>query len=192
MEFFKSAAEFRKWLAVHHSTKRELLVGFHKKHTGTSSVSYSEALDVALCYGWIDGVRRRVDDNRYTVRFTPQLPRSKWSAVNIKKAHALVKAGRMQPAGAAAFAVKDAGNAKIYSHEDQPRPLGPAEVKLFRANKQAWVFFSAQAPSYRRVAEWWVMSAKKEETHERRLALLISACAQQKRHHAVTGSAKKS
>ena len=192
MKFFKSAFAFRTWLAKHHCTKRELLVGFHKKHTGTPSVSYPEALDVALCYGWIDGVRRRVDDDRYTIRFTPRLPRSKWSAVNVKKANALVKAGLMQPAGAAAFAVKDAGNAKIYAYEDQPRPLGPAAVKLFRANKQAWVFFSAQAPSYRRVAEWWVMSAKKEETHQRRLALLINACAQHKRHHTVTGSAKKS
>ena len=191
MEFFKSAAEFRKWLAVHHSTKRELLVGFHKKHTGTSSVSYSEALDVALCYGWIDGVRRRVDDDRYTIRFTPRLPRSKWSAVNIKKANGLVKAGLMQPAGAAAFAVKDAGKAKVYSYEDQPRPLGPAEEKLFRANKEAWAFFSAQPAGYRRLVEWRVMSAKKEETLRRRLALLISACAQKKRHHTETGSAKK-
>ena len=192
MKFFNSASTFRTWLAKHHRTKRELLVGFHKKHTGTSSVSYPEALDVALCYGWIDGVRRRVDDDRYTIRFTPRLPRSKWSAVNIKKANALVKAGLMQPAGAAAFAVKAAGNAKVYSYEDQPRPFGAAEKKHFRTNKQAWVFFSAQAPSYRRVAEWWVMSAKKEETHKRRLTLLISACAQQKRHHSVTGSAKKS
>ena len=192
MKYFNSASTFRTWLAKHHRTKRELIVGFHKKHTGTSSVSYAEALDVALCYGWIDGVRRRVDDDRYTIRFTPRLPRSKWSAVNIKKANALVKAGLMQPAGAAAFAVKDAGNAKIYAYEDQPRPLGAAEKKLFRANKQAWDFFSAQPPSYRRVAEWWVMSAKKEETHKRRFSLLISACAQQKRHHTVTGSAKKS
>ena len=121
MKFFNSASTFRTWLAKHHRTKRELLVGFHKKHTGTSSVSYTEALDVVLCYGWIDGVRRRVDDDRYTIRFTPRLPRSKWSAVNIKKANALVKAGVMQPAGAAAFAVKDAGNAKIYAYEVPPR-----------------------------------------------------------------------
>ena len=166
MKYFNSASTFRTWLAKHHRTKRELLVEFHKKHTGTSSVSYSEALDVALCYGWIDGVRRRVDNDRYTIRFTPRLPRSKWSVVNIKKANALVKAGLMQPAGVTAFAVKNAGNAKVYSYEDQPRPLGPAEEKLFRA--------------------------KKEETLRRRLALLISACAQKKRHHTDTSSAKKS
>jgi uncharacterized protein YdeI (YjbR/CyaY-like superfamily) len=189
MKFFNSASTFRTWLAKHHRTKRELLVGFHKKHTGTSSVSYTEALDVALCYGWIDGVRRRVDDDRYTIRFTPRLPRSKWSAVNIKKANALVKAGLMQPAGAAAFAVKDAGNAKIYAYEVPPRPLGPVEQKLFRANKVAWAFFCAQPPGFRRLAEWRVMSAKKVETQQRRLAQLISACAQQKRHHSVTGAA---
>ena len=165
---------------------------FSQETHGTSSVSYTEALDVALCYGWIDGVRRRVDDDRYTIRFTPRLPRSKWSAVNIKKADALVKAGLMQPAGAAAFAVKDAGNAKIYSYEVAALPLGPAQEKLFRANKKAWDFFCAQPPGFRRLAEWRVMSAKKEETLKRRLALLISACGQKKRHHSVTGSAKKS
>ncbi len=179
--YFPDAASLRRWLARHHAAVRELIVGFHKRAGGTPSITYPEALDEALCFGWIDGVRRSVDAVRYTVRFTPRKPKSYWSAVNVRKALALVRAGRMRKPGLAAFEARDPKHTERYSFE-QSRPRMPsAELKAFKANAGAWAFWSAQPPGYRKVTTFFVASAKKPETRARRLALLIECSAQGRR-----------
>lgn len=171
--YFGSAAEFREWLAEHHASASEVLVGFYKRAAHPDAMSWPESVDEALCYGWIDGVRKRVDDERYTIRFTPRKPRSIWSAVNLRKVEQLIAEGRMTPAGLRAYETRDTARAKQYSFEQDEVELGAEREALFRRNRKAWSFFSAQAPSYRRVATWWVISAKQEPTRERRLAKLI-------------------
>jgi uncharacterized protein YdeI (YjbR/CyaY-like superfamily) len=171
--YFKSQSDFRAWLETNHSKERELLVGFFKKGSGKPSITWPEAVDEALCFGWIDGVRKRVDEARYTIRFTPRTTRSTWSAVNIKRAKELKKQGLMFPAGIAAFEKRSEERSRIYSYERQNAALDPAFEKKFRANKKAWAFFNSQTPSYKRTAVWWVISAKKEETRLRRLDTLI-------------------
>ena len=171
--FFESASAFRRWLARHHARTSELLVGFHKRHTATGGITYLEALDQALCFGWIDGVRKSLGDDAYTIRFSPRKPGSVWSTVNTKRADELVERKLMRPAGLKAFRARDPKKSKQYSYEARSRPLGGAYVKAFKANTQAWAFFQAQPPGYRRVASWFVLSAKKEETRLRRLAVLI-------------------
>jgi len=170
--YFRSPTEFHRWLETNHSAAAELLVGFYKKSSGHPGITYSEALDEALCYGWIDGVRKSVDETRYTIRFTPRKPRSKWSAVNIKRAGELKDLDRMKPSGLAAFEGREQGKAG-YSYEERPRELDSVYQEHFRAHPKAWEFFQAQPPGYRRTVSFWVMSAKKDETRLRRLGQLI-------------------
>jgi uncharacterized protein YdeI (YjbR/CyaY-like superfamily) len=171
--FFKTPSEFRAWLEKNHATKKELLVGFYKKSSGKPSITWPEAVDEALCFGWIDGVRKSIDDARYTIRFTHRTAQSVWSAVNIKRAKELKKQGLMHPAGIAAFANRSEEQSRIYSYERKHAALDPALEQRFRANKRAWEFFQSQPPSYRKAAVWWVISAKREETKLRRLDALI-------------------
>ena len=173
--FFATPADLRRWFARNATKEGELLVGFHKKGSGLPSITWPESVDEALCVGWIDGVRRRVDDTSYTIRFTPRRPGSMWSAINIAKVKELTAAGRMKPAGLAAFATRRADRAG-YSYEQliTSAAFAPEQEKRFRKNARAWRFFSAQPPGYRGHAAFWVTSAKKEETRERRLAALIA------------------
>jgi uncharacterized protein YdeI (YjbR/CyaY-like superfamily) len=172
--FFAAAEEFRAWLAEHHEAETELVVGFYKKGSGRPSMTWPQSVDQALCFGWIDGVRRRIDDTSYCIRFTPRKPRSTWSAVNVKRMKELVEAGLVAPAGMAAFQRRGDDNTAIYSYEQRHAArLAPEQEQRFKANERAWAFFAAQAPWYRRTATHWVTSAKRPETRERRLAQLI-------------------
>jgi uncharacterized protein YdeI (YjbR/CyaY-like superfamily) len=175
--YFGSPAEFRRWLARHHASARELLVGFHKVGSGTPSMTWPESVDEALCVGWIDGVRRRVDDQRYTIRFTPRRPGSIWSAVNIARVAVLEEAGRMKAAGRKAFSSRAEGKSRIYAYEQASAELSAAYAKIIRRNKAAWAFLQSRAPWYRKKVSYWVMSAKQEATRERRLARLIELSA---------------
>jgi uncharacterized protein YdeI (YjbR/CyaY-like superfamily) len=178
--FFESARAFREWLDAHHATEQELWLGFYKKGSGRTGLTYLEAVDEALCYGWIDGKLRRIDGVCHQVRFTPRKPTSSWSAINIRKVSELTKAGRMTPAGLAVFdARRRAGGP--YEAGAAPLVFSPAYAKRLRGNKAAWRFFEAQPPWYRRNTQFWVMSAKREETRERRLTLLVDACARGER-----------
>jgi len=170
--YFPSPAAFRRWLERHHAKAAFLWVGFHKKATGKPSMTWPESVDQALCFGWIDGVRRAIDDTRYTIRFTPRRAGSAWSAINIARVRALAKRGLMTPAGLAAFRRRTAARSRIYSYE-QRRGLSPAFERRLRAHVRAWTFFRAQPDGYRRTAGFWVMSAKREETRERRFAALV-------------------
>lgn len=171
--FFATPAEFRAWLEDHHGGAQELLVGFFKKGSGRPSITWPEAVDQALCFGWIDGVRKGIDDVSYTIRFTPRKSRSTWSAVNIKRAEELSNLGLMSPAGLKAFEARTDERSAIYSYERKNVELGEAYERQFRTNPAAWDFFQAQTAWYRRAATWWVISAKKEETQRKRLATLI-------------------
>jgi uncharacterized protein YdeI (YjbR/CyaY-like superfamily) len=184
--YFATPEDWRAWLEEHHGTESELLVGFWKRGTGRPSITWPESVDEALCFGWIDGVRRRVDDERYTIRFTPRQKRSTWSAVNIARVAELEAEGRMHPAGLAAFARRSDDRSAIYSYEQRrSAQLGPAEEAELRANPAAWAHFEAQTPSYRRAAAHWVMSAKREETRRRRLEQLVAESAQGRRPRAL-------
>jgi uncharacterized protein YdeI (YjbR/CyaY-like superfamily) len=175
---FERPQDFRAWLEQHHDTEPELWVGYHKKGTGKPSMTWPESVDEALCFGWIDGIRKRIDAERYMIRFTPRRARSIWSAVNIGRVAALTEEGRMRPAGAAAFAARREDRSGIYSYEQRERAkLDPAFEKRFRTKKRAWASFEAMPASYRQAAIRWVMTAKKEETRERRLATLMEASA---------------
>ncbi|MGE5333547.1 MAG: YdeI/OmpD-associated family protein [Nitrososphaerota archaeon] len=171
--FFRSPEEFRAWLHVHHATEPELLLGFYKKRSGVTGFTQAQAVGEALCFGWIDGHIKAIDENRYTARFTPRKPHSIWSAANIKRAEQLIAQGLMEPSGLAVFTGRDPRQAGKYSFENSLQSLDTADEALFRANAAAWEFFLAQALSYRRPAIWWVVSAKKEETRRKRLATLI-------------------
>ncbi len=174
--YFASSLLFRRWLEQHAGSATELEVGFHKRGSGTPSITWPEAVDEALCFGWIDGVRHRIDDARYRIRFTPRKPSSRWSAVNIARVAALAAEGRMRPAGLAAFAQRTEEKSRTASYEQADVPaLDPAEEKAFRKRKRAWAFLEVQPPSYRRKALWWVVSAKRPETRAARLARLIEA-----------------
>ena len=172
--YFGSAAEFRAWLEEHHATEPAVLVGYWKKKTGKPSLTWSEAVDEALCFGWIDSVMHGVDDERHVQRFTPRKPSSNWSAINVAKVERLRAEGRMRPAGEAAFARRRADKTAIYAYEQRRHPaLAPEEQARFEASPAAWAFFQSTPPSYRRPALWWVVSAKRAETRARRLATLI-------------------
>lgn len=175
--FFQSAPAFRAWLARHHATTRELLVGFHKVGSGRRSITYPEALDEALCFGWIDGMRRNVDATSYAIRFTPRRKGSIWSAVNLRHVARLTAAGRMRAAGRKAFEERDVEKTRRYSFENRVQPFDIAAARRFKSDAAAWAWFAKQAPGYRRTAQWWVMSAKRLETRERRLAILIASSA---------------
>ena len=179
--FFKSAAEFRRWLAAHHATERELLVGFYKKASGIAGISYQEAVDEALCFGWIDGIKQRVDESRYTHRFTPRSAGSTWSLINARRVRALIALKRMKKPGLAAWERRDPKRTGIYSFENRPKVFDPALEREFKQHAAAWTFFRAQPPGYQRLMVFLVMSAKQPATRRRRLALLIRRSAEGKR-----------
>lgn len=179
---FATADEFRAWLEQHHANAPELWVGFYRKSSGRQSMTWSEAVDQALCFGWIDGVRRSIDDQTYANRFTPRRARSTWSAVNIRRVQALRDAGLMRPAGIEAFSRQADERSALYSYEQRHNPTLDADhAAEFRSNSEAWSFFESQPPSYRKAAIWWVISAKKDETRRKRLATLIADSAQGRR-----------
>jgi uncharacterized protein YdeI (YjbR/CyaY-like superfamily) len=177
VHFFPDAAALRAWFAAHAATANELQVGYYKRHTGKPSPTWSESVDEALCFGWIDGVRHSIDADRYTNRFAPRRKGSHWSNVNIAKAEALIAAGRMTPAGLAAFEGRTAKKTGRTSYEDRPHDLPPALETTFKRHRAAWTFFSAQPPGYRRTAIWYVVSAVKAETQAKRLQRLIEVSA---------------
>jgi uncharacterized protein YdeI (YjbR/CyaY-like superfamily) len=187
---FETQAEFRAWLETHHRSALELWVGFYKKDSGRKGITYAEALDEALCFGWIDGIKKSVDALSYTNRFTPRKARSTWSLINTKRAKELIRGGLMAEAGLVVFKARDPARTGIYSFENRPRTFDPASARTFRAEKSAWTFFQAQPPGYRRVATWWVMNVKKEETRARRLRRLMADSAARRRLAVITGSSK--
>jgi uncharacterized protein YdeI (YjbR/CyaY-like superfamily) len=172
---FESAAAFRSWLESNHASATELWVGFHTKASGKGGATYPEALDEALCFGWIDGIRRKVDADSYTSRFTPRKARSTWSLVNVRHVERLTAAGRMHPAGIRSFEARDPKRTGIYSFEQRPKELPTDLEKAFRANPGAWTHWQGQPSGYRRTATWWVVSAVREETRQKRLQTLIAA-----------------
>jgi uncharacterized protein YdeI (YjbR/CyaY-like superfamily) len=175
--FFPTPAGFRAWLKKHHKTAPEIIVGFYRKDSGKPSISWPEAVDEALCFGWIDGVRRKVSDIAYSNRFTPRRPGSNWSAINIAKVAALTKQKRMQAAGLAAFEKRTEAKSRIYGYEQTDEPVfEPALLKRFKANKKAWEFFCGRPPGYRKQHIRWVSHARQLETRLRRLDKLITAC----------------
>jgi len=176
--FFRDGAAFRRWLAKQHASRDALWVGLHKKQSMAAGLRYADAVDEALCYGWIDGQARRIDDDRYMIRFSPRRARSVWSAVNIRKYEALAAAGRVEPAGQAAFGARDPARSGVYSYEQAGIPeFEPEQERQFRKAKRAWSFFTGAAPSYQRTARHWVLSARKADTRERRLVRLIECSA---------------
>ena len=176
-KFFTSPEKFRQWLQKNHDSANQLLVGFHKKDSGKKSITYAEALDEALCFGWIDGVRKRLDETSYTIRFTPRKPKSIWSNVNVKHVERLKKEGRMAEPGLKVYAQRDPKRTGIYAFENRPKEFSPEYEKKFRANKAAWEFFQTIPPSLRNTYIFWIMGAKKEETQLHRLELLIESSA---------------
>ena len=180
-KFFSTPAEFREWLERNHDSASELLIGFHKKSSGKKSITYAEALDEALCFGWIDGVRKKLNETSYVQRFTPRKPRSIWSNINVNHVERLKKEGRMHAAGLEAYERRDPKRTGIYSFENRPRELSPAYEKKFRANKKAWEFFQAQPTYYKNLLIFRTMSARKEETQLRRLEQLIEVSAKGQR-----------
>lgn len=170
--FFKTAADFNKWLAKNHDKVDELWVGYYKKSSGRKGMTYPESVEEALCYGWIDGLRKSVDEISYANRFTPRKPSSNWSETNITTVKRLIKEGRMAPAGLRAYEARKSGGSKVYSRADR-QPLSPEFERELRADNIAWRFFQSQPPGYRRLAAHWVMDAKRAETRLKRLATLI-------------------
>lgn len=179
--FFDSALSFRKWLEANYQSEKEILVGYYKVGTGKPSMTWSDSVDEALCFGWIDGVRRSVDAEGYCIRFTPRNPKSNWSAVNIAKVEELIRLGKMTPAGLAAYQKQLEVRSAIYSYENRPEKLLPELESRFMENAVAWNFFSTLPPSYRKTNIYWVMSAKQEATRISRLDKLIAASAEGKR-----------
>jgi uncharacterized protein YdeI (YjbR/CyaY-like superfamily) len=181
-KFFPTPADFRTWLEAHHGKLREQLVGFHKKASGKPSITWPESVEVALCFGWIDGVRKSLDETSYTIRFTPRKPTSTWSSININLVRKLTKQGLMHPAGLKAFAARSEKKSGIYAYEQRKSARFTREQeKQFRSYKPAWDFFRSQAPWYQRVCTYWVISAKREETKLKRLCELISHSQNQRR-----------
>jgi uncharacterized protein YdeI (YjbR/CyaY-like superfamily) len=180
-KFFRTPADFRTWLEKNHATAAELLVGFRKRNSGKPSITWPESVDQALCFGWIDGVRKRVDEISYQIRFTPRRRGSVWSAINIKRANELARQKQMRPSGLKAFAARIENKSGIYSYEQRSTELSEPYAKLLKRNKAAWNFFEKQPPSYRKMIGWWIISAKKEQTRMARLAKLISESAKGKR-----------
>lgn len=179
--YFATQAEFRSWLANNHTSEVELWVGYHKKGSEIESITWPQSVDEALCFGWIDGIRKSVDALRYTIRFTPRKAKSNWSAVNIRRVAELTKLDRMRSAGLKAFQLSGQKNLRNYSYEREHAKLRADMQKQLKANARAWHFFREQPPSYRKVAAWWVVSAKKEETKLKRLSQLIRDSAAEKR-----------
>jgi uncharacterized protein YdeI (YjbR/CyaY-like superfamily) len=180
--FFKNPAALRKWFASNARTKTELVVGYMKRDTGVPSVTWPESVDEALCVGWIDGVRRRIDDQRYQIRFTPRKRGSHWSNINIRRVGELKKAGRMKPAGLAAFAARSKAKSGRASYEQRKKAkLTPQLVKKFKKHPAAWKYYGSVTPGYKHLVNFWITSARKPETQAKRLRILIAACAKGKR-----------
>ena len=172
-KFFPTQKHFRQWLEKNHDRVTELVVGFHKKSAGRKSITYAQALDEALCFGWIDGVRKRLEDTSYTIRFTPRKPRSIWSLINVRHVERLKESGQMHESGLRVFNMRDEKRTGIYSFENEPKEFSKEYLSRFQRNPKAWDFFKTQPPGYRRLMTFWVMSAKKNETQLRRLNQLI-------------------
>jgi len=177
-QFFSTQADLRSWFEKNSETEKELIVGFYKKGTGKASVDWPQSVDEAICFGWIDGVRKSIDDESYQIRFTPRNPKSHWSAVNISKAEKLIKAGLMKPAGLELYKNRDKKKARQASYEQQHVALSSEYIATFKNNKKAWDFFeNTLAPSYKKTSIHWVMTAKQAETRLRRLNILIKSSA---------------
>jgi len=179
--FFPSPLHLRRWFERNHTTAEALWVGFHRKASGRPSVTWSESVDEALCFGWIDGIRKSVDEISYQIRFTPRRKSSVWSNINIDKAKALIRTGRMRANGLKAFEVRKENKSGIYSYEQRRDQFEEPYQSLLRGNEAAWSFFVSQPPSYRKMAGWWVVSAKQEETRLKRMQKLIDFSAKGKR-----------
>ncbi len=181
-KFFQTAEDFREWLSIHARTETELVVGFHKRHTGRATLTWPESVDEALCFGWIDGKRQRIDEDRYMIRFTPRRPNSHWSAVNIQRVMELQTEGRMQAAGLDAYELRTESRSRKAAYEQEAFPeLSAAHVREFKRNKSAWSFYQKLPAGYRKKVNWHILSAKQEETRERRFQALVAACADGKR-----------
>jgi uncharacterized protein YdeI (YjbR/CyaY-like superfamily) len=180
-KFFKTPSAFRKWLVANHNRSKELWVGFYKRASGKPSITWPKSVDEALCFGWIDGVRKTIDDESYMIRFSPRKPESIWSAVNIRNVERLTKEKRMQPVGLKAFAARKEYRSGIYAYEQRPAELIEPYASQFRRHKAAWKFFQAQPPYYRKTLTWWIISAKQEETRQKRLEKLIEISAKRQR-----------
>jgi uncharacterized protein YdeI (YjbR/CyaY-like superfamily) len=191
LKYFKSSSEFRKWLEKNHSKASELWVGFYKVSSNLKSTSYKEAVDQALCFGWIDGLKKKVDEQSYTHRFTPRKSKSNWSTTNINRVGELTKLGLMHPIGTKVFNQRNKKKIRQYSYERQTLTLDKSFLQSFQTYINAWSFFISQPPSYQKVAQFWVMSVKKEETRLRRLNTLIEDSANNKKIAAVTLEPKK-
>lgn len=179
--FFAIQEDFRNWLIKNHDKETELLVGFYKVASGKPSITWSQSVDQALCFGWIDGVRKSIDNESYTIRFTPRKSTSIWSAINIKKVEELTKLGLMTAIGQKAFELRKEEKSRVYSHENVPVELDSVYESKFKKNKLAWKFFDAQAPSYKKVMKHWIMNAKQEKTRLARLEKTIAISTEQKR-----------
>jgi uncharacterized protein YdeI (YjbR/CyaY-like superfamily) len=179
--FFSTQNEFREWLKKHNKKETELLVGFYKVGSDKPSMTWPQSVDQALCFGWIDGVRKSIDKESYSIRFTPRKSSSIWSAININKIEELNRSGLMTPAGQKAFELRTENRSRVYSHEKDPVDLALNYEKQFKMNKLAWNFFNEQAPSYKKVMRHWIMSAKQEKTRLSRLEKTIKLSEQQKR-----------
>lgn len=178
-KFFKAPSDLRAWFNAHHASATEQWIGFHKKDSGKPSITWPESVDEALCFGWIDGLRKSIDETSYMIRFTPRRPRSIWSAVNVKRANELIEQNLMQPAGLKAFAAREENRSGIYSYEQRSVDLPDPYAKRMKQNAAAWKFFKAQSAYYRKSMNWWILSAKREETRLKRLDRLIEHSAQQ-------------
>lgn len=180
-KFFTTPSAFRKWLAANHAKSKELWVGFYKKDSGKPSITWPESVDEALCFGWIDGIRKTIDEESYKIRFSPRKPGSIWSAVNIRNVERLIKEKKMQPAGLKAYEAKKEYRSGIYAYEQRPAELVEPYASKLKENKAAWKFFQSQPPYYRKTMTWWIVSAKQEETRMKRLEQLIEVSAKGKR-----------
>ena len=173
--FFATPSDFRGWLERHHASAAELWVGFHKKSSGRPSITWPESVDEALCFGWIDGIRKSLDADSYVIRFTPRRRGSIWSEVNVGRVKSLKREGRMRPAGLGAFTKRDPKKTSLYAYEQRhSAELSPEELKTFKSQKRAWDFFQSQPPGYRQLAAWFVVTAKQPATRARRLTRLIA------------------
>jgi uncharacterized protein YdeI (YjbR/CyaY-like superfamily) len=191
IRFFTTAGRFRKWLEANHDKAGEIWLGFYKKAAGKKGITYKEALDEALCFGWIDGVRKSVDGDSYVQRFSPRKARSTWSHINVNRVKELIQEKRMAPPGLAAFEARDDRRTGRYSYEQAGAPFDAELEKRFRANRKAWDFFQSQPPYYQRTMKWWIMSARLEETRSKRLVSLIEHCIKGVRVGVMTGGSSK-
>lgn len=173
IQFFESQEKFREWLEKNHASEKEVWVGFHKVDTKKPTLTWSQSVDQALCFGWIDGIRKSLDANSYTIRFTPRNPKSVWSNININKVEELTKKGLMHPVGLELFRARKEENSGIYSFEQASTEFTEVYLAKFQENKKAWANFTSMPPSYRKAVIWWVISAKQEETRQKRLEILI-------------------